>query len=107
MLPSFYQGIVFFAFKEPDSIKAQKSKPEFPLICPWFCAYVIPLISFAREQKQIPSLLVEWILQGYDPNQKAKHESASHAQTTTAQVAYKLVILFPLYVFMHVYVHCM
>lgn len=68
-------GTVFFTFKEPDSIKAQKSKPEFPLICPWFCAYVIPLISFAWEQKQIPSLLVELILQGYDPNQKAMQES--------------------------------
>lgn len=85
-LSIFYESITFFMFKEPDSIKAQKSKQDFALIWPWFYAYIIPLISFAWEQKQIPSLLVEIILQGSYPNQKPEQESASHAQTTAAEV---------------------
>lgn len=93
-------------FKEPNSIKVQKSEQEFPLICPWFYAYVIPLISFAWEQKQIPSLLVEIILQGCDPNQKAGQESTPQAQTTATEVTRRVVILVPLYIFMHVDVPC-
>lgn len=44
------------------------------------------------------------VLQGCYPNQKAELESTSHAQTTTAEVTCKVVTLFSLYVFMHIYI---
>lgn len=45
------------------------------------------------EQKQIHSLLVEMILQGCDPSQKAEQESTFHAQATTAEMMCKMALL--------------
>lgn len=80
-----YERIALLVFKEHNSLSTQKSKQEFPLICPWLYAYIIPLISFAWDQKQIHSLLVEMILQSCDPSQKGEQESTSHAQTSTPE----------------------
>lgn len=90
-----YERIALLVFKEHDSLSTQKSKQEFPLICPWLHAYIIPLISFAWDQKQIHSLLVEMILQSCDPSQKGEQESASHAQTSMPEAVCGVALFCP------------
>lgn len=93
MLSVFRESTALLVLEGHNSISTQKSKHEFPLICPWFYVYIILLISFAGEQKQIHSLLVEMILQGCDPSQKAEQESTFHAQATTAEMMCKMALL--------------